>query len=164
MTITESPGSGDNFLPLAAYLRIVSSKDQTCFRGALFLIDAFGEPRAFAHNQIKITYPFLWLKDDLLKRAYRTLVSSILHHCTVRFEALFYLDAEIPENHVSGISGYNFSLGAVSADSKIRWIQNTPEGGSETELFARKLSSAGLLMEPFERAEIGLVEIYGERL
>jgi len=74
-------------LGVAGYLKIDSPGEGKSFRGALFLVNARGEPVEFSYNKIETPASFLWRQDDIQKHATRKLVTSLLDTCqkTPRF-------------------------------------------------------------------------------
>jgi len=57
----------------AAFLRIVPADDGDAVLGALFLVNARGEPVEFTYNRLEIVQRFLWRADDLRRHAARRL-------------------------------------------------------------------------------------------
>mgnify|MGYP001110845219 CR=1 FL=1 len=74
-------------LGTAGYLRIDFPENGKTFRGALFLVNARGEPVEFAYNKIETPASFLWRQNDIQRSATRKLVISLLDACqkTPRF-------------------------------------------------------------------------------
>ena len=69
-------------LGLAAYLKIVTTDNKTGYTGALFIINARGEPIEFAYNRIETPHTFLWRQGDIQRHATRKLTASILSLCS----------------------------------------------------------------------------------
>ena len=68
-------------LGLAAFLRIVPSGDRDGFPGALFLVNARGEPGEFTYNRLDVVQRFLWRTDDLRRHVTRRLATSLFTAC-----------------------------------------------------------------------------------
>ena len=65
----------------AAFLRILPAEGDDAFLGALFLVNAAGEPVEFAYNRLEIVQRFLWRSEDLRRHAARRLTSSLFEIC-----------------------------------------------------------------------------------
>ena len=66
-------------LGAAAFLRI--DPDEGSYRGALFLIDARGEPLEFAYNRVDVLNRFLWREEQLRRHVCRRLAAALLEIC-----------------------------------------------------------------------------------
>src|SRR5262245_59719492 len=60
----------------AAFLRI--EPEEGGYRGALFLMDARGEPMEFAYNRVEVLNRFLWREEELRQHVARRLVATLL--------------------------------------------------------------------------------------
>ncbi len=168
-------------LGLAAYLRIVPAEDNLGYVGALFLINARGEPIEFTYNRIATPHTFLWRQDDIRRHAARKLTASILSLCpkTPGFilclaneikSELFCQDIQlsIPVCRLATAIEITSYSGGESQDTlkdpepiNLFWFPNRPEENSIEIRLIQELISRGLLIEPFERTFIGLKEVYG---
>ena len=167
-------------LGLAAYLRIVAADDKSGYAGALFVINARGEPIEFTYNRIETHHTFLWRQDDIRRHATRKLTASILSLCPktprlilclaeeVRSE-LFCQDIQvsIPVCRLAPAIELTSYSGGESQDTlkdpepmNLFWFPNRPQENSIEIRLLQELISRGLLIEPFERASIGLKEVY----
>lgn len=167
-------------LGLAAYLRIVAADDKSGYAGALFVINARGEPIEFTYNRIETHYTFLWRQDDIRRHATRKLTASILSLCPktprlilclaeeVRSE-LFCQDIQvsIPVCRLAPAIEVTSYSGGESQDTvkdpepmNLFWFPNRPQENSIEIRLLQELISRGLLIEPFERVSIGLQEVY----
>jgi hypothetical protein len=165
----------------AAFLAVEAEPDGRALRGALFLIDARGEPLEFVYNRVELPETFLWRRADLRRHAERRLAASLLTACprTPRLlltladqvgSELFCedLQADLPVGRI----GHTDSASAYAPQEVLEpverpvplhlfWFPGRPDAGSlERQLFEH-LRDRGLLLEPFERAEVGLDEAYG---
>ena len=168
-------------LGLAAYLRIVAAGDKSGYAGALFVINARGEPIEFTYNRIETPHTFLWRQDDIWRHAMRKLTASILSLCPktprlilclaeeVRSE-LFCQDLQVsipvcrlaPAIEVTSYSGDESQDTLKDPEPmNLFWFPNRPEENSIEIRLLQELISRGLLVELFERAAIGLQEVYG---
>ena len=65
-------------LGLASFLRIERSGRGSTYLGALFTIDARGEPVELVYNALETPTPLLWRPADLRRHAERRLTASLL--------------------------------------------------------------------------------------
>jgi hypothetical protein len=169
----------------AAYLKVDSSSDGACSLGALLVITARGEPLEFAYNRVRVPQPFLWREADLRRYVLRRLATSLLSVCSQQPRILLYLDNEVHvplfeqdlqlEMPVAGVTAPGPTSRRTDAGTgeiveersptpaHVSWHPAPPEHGSVERRLFEHLSVHGLLLEPFERAEIGLREVYGRR-
>lgn len=169
-------------LGAAAFLTIEATGDGTGYRGALFLVNARGEPVEFAYNRVELPETSLWRRTDLRRHAERTLATSLFTVCARTPRLLFCLAeeidselfcqdvrVEIPVARIaSPLAAAAYAAGeveeAVDEPEPLRlfWFPAAPAPDSaEGRLFSR-LRTRSLLLEPFERAATGLREVYDE--
>ena len=164
----------------AAYLKIEPSSTSSGYLGALFLINARGEPVEFAYNRIETPHTFLWRQDDIRGHAVRKLTASLLSLCpkTPRLilcfaeevgSELFCQDIQVsipvcrlaPAMKAASYSGRESQETLQTPDAiNLFWFPARPQDDSIELRLLRELTSRGLLLEPFERASIGLREVY----
>lgn len=164
----------------AAFLRI--EPEQGAYRGALFLIDARGEPVEFAYNRIEVMQRFLWREDQLRRHATRRLAASLFEICP-RVPSLLLcradeIDAEVFGDDiqlslpVARIADEAAVVGQTAAEERevigeagsvqLFWAGSPPAADSAERVLLAELVRRGLLAEPFERAAVGLAEVYGD--
>src|SRR5207248_9803131 len=80
----------------AAYLRLEPDPDRAGYHGALFQINARGEPVEFTYNRVETPNSFLWRPADVRRAALRRLTASLLAACPQVPRVLFGLAAEVP--------------------------------------------------------------------
>ena len=164
----------------AAYLKITSVGSG--YIGALFLINARGEPIEFTYNQIETPHTFLWRQSDMRRYAARKLTASLLSLCPKTPQLILCLAEEAGSElfcqdiHVSipvcRIAPAIKATPYVDAEAKdtieasgpmnLFWFPGRPQDDSIELKLLHELSKNGLLLEPFERASIGLREVYPE--
>jgi hypothetical protein len=178
-------------LGAAAFLHVEQPSPGSPERfGALFFINARGEPLEFVYNRIELMSDILWRPTDRSRAALRRLVATLFHEATLiptlllcRADAidphLFgpagQITLEIPVGRIAtaaeaiGYSGAEKEEMVATEDSQgqaqeahVFWTPGPPDGVA-ADLFAR-LAGRGLLLEPFERAAKGLREVYGDPL
>jgi len=166
----------------AAYLCVQTSDDAGRFRGALFLINARGEPLEFSYNSVEVPTTFLWRQDDIRKHAIRKLTTSLLTVCRKTPRLVVCLAEEVGwelfcnDIHLSvPVCRIASALKAIPHSSlevqvpleqpqplHLFWFPAKPADDSvEYHLFNR-LTARGLLLEPFDRALVGLAEVYAD--
>lgn len=167
-------------LGTAAYLKIEPSSAGSGYLGALFLINVRGEPVEFTYNRIETPHTFLWRQDDIRRHAARKLTASLLSLCpkTPRLilclaeevgSELFCQDIQVsipvcrlaPAMKAMPYSGSESQETLQTPESmNLFWFPSRPQDNSIELRLLRELTSRGLLLEPFERASIGLREVY----
>jgi hypothetical protein len=159
-------------LGAAGFLHVepVSPEDATRF-GALFFVNARGEPLEFVHNRLELLGDALWRREDRLHAAVSRLSASLFRAAALTPAVLLCrADAVGPE--LFGAEGHIKVVVPVVRVSRagegagheveVTWCTGRPEG-SASVLFDL-LAERGLLLEPFERAAQGLREVYGDPL
>lgn len=167
-------------LGAAGYLKIDASPNGGTFRGALFLINARGEPLEFAYNRIETPNTFLWRQDDIRKHALRKLTTSLFATCRKVPQFILCLADEINhelfcnEVHLSIPVCRVASLTKAVSYSKLEveatmeapetlhlfWFPGKPADESVEQHLLNRLIAHRLLLEPFERSLVGLREVY----
>jgi hypothetical protein len=167
----------------AAFLRVMPADEGDAFVGALFLVNAAGEPVEFAYNRLEIVQRFLWRSEDLKRHAARRLAASLFEICprlpgvilclaNEAPAALFSEDivVDLPTARIaeeSAVIGQSVDeqreLVEGSVPLQVFWNGVTPSDGEPARALVDELASRGLLLEPFERAVIGLREVYGTK-
>ncbi len=174
-------------LGVAAYLRLEADAERPGYRGALFQINARGEPVEFTYNRVSTPSGFLWRPGDLRRSALKKLTASLLATCSRAPRLVLCLAAQAPSElftqdlrasvpvgriatagETTGFSTLetheSLPDGATSEDEHIDvlWFPEPPVAGTPERRLFQELQERGLLHEPFERAGIGLHEVYGE--
>ena len=169
-----------NELGAAGYLKIEPSSAGSGYLGALFLINARGEPIEFTYNRIETPHTFLWRQDDIRRYAARKLTTSLFSLCpkTPRLilcraeevgSEIFCQDIQVsmpvcrisPAIKATPYSGSETQETAQATEPmNLFWFPGKPQDDSIELRLLRELISRGLLLEPFERASFGLREVY----
>ncbi len=165
----------------AGFLKIERSADGACCLGALFVVNPRGEPLEFAYNRVTAPRPFLWRQADLRRHVERRLTASLLSVCTHQPRLLLCLADEVSASLFSQDITLDVPVGLVgepvaprrlvdqetgevldeeAAPEQVSWLPAPPGAGSAERRLFDHLASHGLLREPFERATIGLREVY----
>jgi hypothetical protein len=178
-------------LGAAAFLHVEQPEPGSAERfGALLFINGRGEPLEFVYNHLELLGDVLWRPADRTRAAVRRLAATLFHAATLT-PALLLCRADVVDPHLFGPAGHlalEIAVGRVAtaaeavgyvdteqqetlstADSAgqlqethVFWTPGPPAGAA-ADLFAR-LADRGLLLEPFDRAGVGLREVYGEPL
>jgi hypothetical protein len=165
----------------AAFLRLAADSDRLGYRGALFQINARGEPVEFTYNHVETPNTFLWRPADVRRAALKTLTISLLAACPRVPRVIFGLASEVPNELfcqdirvsppvcriASGLQATEYSsLEAPetldqAAALHLFWFPAPPAAESPERRLVQHLAEHGLLLEPFDRAATGLEEVYG---
>src|SRR6266508_1278774 len=162
----------------AGFLKLHRSSDYGCCLGALFVVGARGEPLEFGYNRVRVPQPYLWRQADLQRHTDRRLITSLLSVCSQRPRLLLCmasevstelfsqdLRVEVPVARVAVHPRVDLETGEVmeeeDARPEVAWQPGPPEDGSVERQLFEHLAVHGLLVEPFDRAAVGLQEVYG---
>jgi hypothetical protein len=167
-------------LGTAGYLKIKQMPDVSGYLGALFLTNARGEPIEFTYNCIETPHTFLWRQDDIRRHAARKLTASLLSLCPKIPRLLLCLAEEVgselfcqdiqlsipacrlaPAIKATPYSGQEtHDTLQLPEQINLFWFPSKPQDDSLEVRLLTELTSRGLLLEPFERALVGLREVY----
>jgi hypothetical protein len=170
-------------LGVASFLRIERSGRGSTYLGALFSVNARGEPIELVYNALETPHPFLWRPADLRRHAERRLTASLLAAAETAPRLLFCLADEVGVELFTQDLRIDVAVGRVErpaggqlrpadADApdaapptpaQVFWHPAPPEAESVERALFDQLASRGLLLEPFDRATDGLREVYGAR-
>jgi len=151
------------------------------YEGALFVVNARGEPLEFTYNRVETPHPFLWRKEDIRRYAHRRLTASLLSVCPATPRVILCLAEEVTselfaqdiqvsvpvcriahETEVAAISAEEAPEATDGSDSvNLFWFPRSPDDSALERRLVQELARRGLLLEPFERAKKGLDEVYG---
>jgi len=164
----------------AGFIRIIRDPGGG-FDGALFVMNAKGEPLEFVFSRVNTPRTVLWRPQDLRRRATHELVAALFNVATSRPTLLFAkadevdagfftleLETPIPTCRVAQqmvtvrVGPTEQGEDVDSAQLHLLWSLGQPGEGSPERMLVQRLEAAGLLTEPFDRAEAGLREARGE--
>jgi len=168
---------------IAGYLTIQPAQEGSGYLAALFLINARGEPIEFTYNRIETPHTFLWRQADIRRHAVKKLTTSLFSLCPkiprlmlCRAEEvgseLFCQDIQlsIPVCRIApAIKAFPYSAteiqDRIEAEEPLNlfWYPGKPPEDSIELKLLHELLERGLLTEPFERALIGLREVYPDK-
>jgi hypothetical protein len=170
-------------LGVASILRNERSEHGSTYLGALFSVNARGEPIELVYNALETPHSFLWRPADLRRHAERRLSASLLAAAESIPRLLFCLADEIgtelftqdlrvdvPIGRVERPAGGQVKPAnddapdtALATPTQVFWHPAPPEADSVERALFDQLAARGLLLEPFDRATDGLREVYGAR-
>lgn len=168
-------------LGTAAFLKLEPKTEPQGYRGALFQVNARGEPVEFTYNRVETPSTFLWRPADIRRAAARRLTASLLALCPRIPRLIFYLADETPAElftqdiavslPVCRIARSPAAAGPTALEVRettdqqeplhLFWYPAPPAAGSPERTLTDQLVAHGLLLEPFERAVAGLDELFG---
>ena len=160
-----------------AYLRFVQESEGRGLRGCMFVVSLQGDPLEFCCTRVDLPTGPLWNLDLALRRAVAELTKALFQASSHRPGAVFCLSAETPKEVFSqdidaqvpvcrvSVGPRGNSSGSTSGSGERRSVslcwQNEPApAGSGDSPLSRYLASRDRLMEPFERAGLGLEEAF----
>jgi hypothetical protein len=152
----------------AGYLKFLPRAAKEMWLGALFIMNARGEPVEFAHARVRAPKSVMWRAADLEMRCLESLCKSMFQACPVAPDILLCLAREVAPGLFEERISPEMPVGRISLDESTgeigeRWIVEPPHDSAPRLLF-ESISDRGLLLEPFERAEAGLREVYKDLL
>lgn len=167
-------------LGIAGYLTIRPAQERSGYLAALFLINARGEPLEFTYNRIEMPHTFLWRQADIQRYALKKLTISLLSLCPKTPRLMFCRAEEVSSELfcqeiqlaipvcriASAIKPFPYAANEtqdrVEAEKPLNlfWYPEKPLDDALEGRLLRKLLEQGLLTEPFERALIGIREVY----
>lgn len=159
---------------LVAFLRVIRD-EPAGYDGALFVMNERGEPLEIAVARLETPRTVLWRARELKRRSALELVTALFGTVASRPSVVLSRADEIPPGFFAadgeaGVFACRVAtqLTSVPADVgehvenleseglHLLWTPECPKEGSVERSLISRLQSAGLLTEPFERAEAGL--------
>ncbi|HZU19106.1 MAG TPA: hypothetical protein VFD01_21210 [Candidatus Dormibacteraeota bacterium] len=163
----------------AAYLRVVPDGAGRAWRGALFQVDARGEPVEFTFSHLDLPASVLWRPQDLRRRAVASLVTGlfeaarrtplvVLCRADEVEPAVFdeMIEVQLPVCRAAPAGAEpEAGPGEVPQDLlagmelvRLLWRPAVPNPASPQRRLLDSLNGRGLLLEPFDRTLAGLEE------
>jgi hypothetical protein len=166
-------------LGTAGYFRFVTEEGGHGVRGALFMVNARGEPLDFAFSRIDVPASFLWRAGEAKRHAVASLAAVLLRACPKPPAVLLSLAEEVhPRLFTEDIAVEvpvcrvaQGELAPFAAEESVEeltntlhlfWVGQIPAEDSVARQVVEMLQSRQLITEPFERASRGLDEAFRE--
>jgi len=170
-----------NELGPAAFLKMARDPDGAVSYGALFLVNARGEPLEFTFNRAEAPSSPLWRPADVRRQLERSLTISLLSICPRVPTLLLCLAAEVSGELFSREIRLSLPVCRIAASLEttpylaeeqrelveasepmhLFWFPDRPPEASPGLRLLGELVARELLVEPFDRALAGLREVYG---
>jgi hypothetical protein len=164
----------------AGFLRFVPVEGGSGYLGALFLVNARSEPVEFSYNRIDVPQRFLWRSQDLRSHVVRRLATSLFEICPRVPSVLLCLAGEVEAELFSDVIQVAIPVARVAEEAdlvgqaagerrevipdeqpvQLFWSGEQPPEDAPARRLVAYLAARGVLLEPFERAAIGLREVY----
>ena len=160
-----------------AYLRFVKEAESKGIRGCMFVISQQGDPLEFCFTRVDLPSGALWNHGLAVRRAVAELTKALFQAVRFQPDVVFCLsfetpqevfaediDAQVPVCCVS--SGADGDLPESVSDLRkgksvsFRWQKELDPGDSRAGPVSQYLESRDRLLEPFERAGLGLEEAF----
>ncbi len=162
---------------VAGFLRFIDEPDGRGIRGALFIMSARGEPIEFTFTRINLRSGVLWRPGHARSRSISALTKALFESASNQADVVFSLAEETPPAVFSDNIRPEIPLCRVaSKDSTavvpsekaqrlsesliLYWTNGLPHPGSVTAQTMELLGQRQLLIEPFERAALGIQEAF----
>ncbi|MYC38602.1 MAG: hypothetical protein F4X66_17065 [Chloroflexi bacterium] len=164
-------------LGVAGFLRFIDEPDGRGIRGALFIMSARGEPVEFAFTRIKLRSGVLWRQGHARSSSVSALAKALFESASNRADVVFSLAEETPPAVFSDDIRPEIPLCRVASRGSVSlapteetqqlsesltlyWTNGVPPPGSVTAQVVELLAQRQLLIEPFERAAMGIQEAF----
>ena len=160
----------------AAYLRFRDEPDGNGIRGALFIMSPRGDPLEFSFTRTDVRSGVLWRTGQARSRALASLTKALFESTTRVPEVVLALANETPVEVFSEDLDVEVSLCRVGAQDAepagteevqrlsdsicLLWVNGPPDVGGAAAKMVEVLASRRLLLEPFERAALGMREAF----
>ena len=162
---------------VAGYLRFIDEPDGKGIRGALFIVSSRGEPLDFSFTRIDVHSSFLWRAGEARRQAVTALTKTLFQAATRVPTIILALADEVPprvftEDVEVGVPlcrviTAEMAVQAASEEKEqlsdsvdLFWVNGRPLPESPARSLIDALNGRHLLTEPFERASIGIQEVF----
>jgi hypothetical protein len=161
---------------VAAYLRFIDEPDGKGIRGALFIMSTRGDPLEFSFTRIDLRSSVLWRAGRARSRAVTSLTKALFESASHVPDVVFALANETPAEVFSEDLGVQIPVCMIAtqgpgpgppeeaqhpSDSvSLIWVNGQPAPGGASSKMVEALGARGLLLEPFDRAALGIQEAF----
>ena len=163
---------------VAGFLRFIDEPDGKGIRGALFIMSARGEPIEFAFTRIDFRSGVLWRPGHARSRSVSALTRALFESASSQADVVFSLAEETPpavfsdnlrpEIPLCRVASQDSAPVALTEETQrlsesltLYWTNGLPPPGSVAARTVELLGQRQLLIEPFERATLGIQEAFG---
>ena len=162
-----------------AYLRVLAEPDRGELQAALFIANGGGAPLEFCFTRAEVDSGTLWQPEPAYRRAVVALFKALFEAVRHQPDLALALAEEVPaeifdediEVHVPlclvarapepGESPDNGDSGANTVI--VQWLNGELADGTLLSRLVESLKDRNLLLEPFQRAALGLEEAYASQ-
>ena len=162
---------------VAGYLRFINEPDGKGIRGSLFIVSSRGEPLDFSFTRIDVHSGFLWRAGEARRQAVTALIKALFQTATKVPTIILALADEVPprvftEDMEVGVplcrvTTAEIAVRAASEEEErlsdsvdLFWVNGQPPPESPARNLIDALNGRHILTEPFERALIGIQEVF----
>ena len=163
-----------------AYLRFVVEDDAEGIRGCLFVVSGQGDPLEFCFTRVDVPTGPLWGRAPAIRRAVAELAKALFQAGGLQPDVVLCLSAETPQEVFSEDIAARLPLCRVlvgsdgdvpqsgsglpgSQEVSLCWEDGVAADDPKARQLTQHLASHQRLLEPFERAGLGLEEAYSTR-
>ena len=157
----------------AGFLKFV--EENNSIEAALFMISGTGVPLDFSFTKVDVNSSFLWRKGHAKREAITSLIKVLFDGTSRSPDLILVLAKEVPPQIFADDITTRVPLCRISTESNVAqaiseeteplnestdliWSTNNPAEDSIARNLLETLKENGLLLEPFERATVGLEE------
>lgn len=150
----------------AAFVDVFWVPEQSRLYGGLLLLDGKGRPSEFVHTDLKAPKGFLWPEQDVRRLGTTEIVHALFDAC--RQEPALVVcrpslgSANFCREDIAPLIPFAQIDTTQSEEIAWTWVGEAPASGHAAYLLAQELIARGFTLEPFERVEKGLCEVYPE--
>lgn len=159
--------AGDGTASVVAYLRLVRAPGESCILGALFVASDRGDPLEFCYTRVVLAQGPLWGADRAYEQAVTLLSRSLFKAASHLPDLVLALAGETPAEIFSESIAVQVPVCLVGetgdGPTSLQWVDREPAAGSPVFSLVESLKSRRLLLEPFQRAEQGLMEAWASQ-
>ena len=162
---------------IAAYLRFVDEPEGKGVRGALLVTSSRGDPLEFGFTRVDVRSGVLWRNGQAKARAVSALAKALFEAASHIPDLVLALADETPAAVFSEELGMQIPMcrvdtqGArpaatteavqqVSESLYLHWVNGQPTSDTECARLVEILGARRLLLEPFDRAALGIQEVF----
>ena len=160
-----------------AYLRFVKEAESKGIRGCMFVISQQGDPLEFCCTRVDLPSGSLWNQGVAVRRAVTELTKALFQAVRLQPDVVFCLSFETPQEVFSEDIDAQVPVCCVSSSANgdlpesvsdlrkgksvsLCWQKELDSGDYRAGPVIQYLESRDRLLEPFERAGLGLEEAF----